>query len=131
MFRKHRPPVGARPGAFVIAPDAVAPVIRVIEYDADTVTEYDVESVGDLRSRLHADKQSWIDVQGLGDEGVLRELQEAFHIDVAPVPYKEHDDIKVWNEKFPDVKFVTHEYNLLDSWIGYGTLSIDPTIKLI
>lgn len=93
MFRHKRPPVGATPGTLVRREEARAPKIHVLHYSADGVAEYDIHSLADLRElqdraganrfwqQLQEPKSvTWIDVQGLGDEALLRALAESFKL---------------------------------------------------
>jgi magnesium transporter len=80
LRKKQHPPVGARPGTLVVAAEAPAPRIRVIHYTSDQVTEADIVEPDELRAWLARDGVAWIDVQGLGDELVLRELGAIFDI---------------------------------------------------
>jgi magnesium transporter len=79
-FRKRRPPVGSRPGTLVTAPDAPKPVIHLMCYTPEAVQEHDVADPEELRHYAGAESVTWVDVQGLGDEAVLRQIAEIFHI---------------------------------------------------
>ena len=53
-FHKRHPPAGARPGTLVLSPEAAPPVIRVLHYTVDGVTEAelpDVEQLAAYRDR--------------------------------------------------------------------------------
>ncbi len=76
-FHKSHPPVGARPGTLAIPPNSPPPQIRLVCYDADRIEERDVEDVATL-ANLGEDRVTWVDVRGLGDEAVLRQLAEIF-----------------------------------------------------
>lgn len=94
MFLKRNPPVGARPGALALPPDSPKPRIHVIAFDPDHLHEADVESVGGLRELMKQHAVTWVDVQGLGDEKVLRQLADLFALhplalaDVVNVPQR-------------------------------------------
>ncbi|UCF34209.1 MAG: magnesium/cobalt transporter CorA [Phycisphaerales bacterium] len=94
MFRKRHPPVGSRPGTLVINAHGRRPTIRVMKYDPEHLEEHKVSKVGELRNLLEENRICWIDVQGLGDEKVLRDLGELFSIhplaleDVVNVPQR-------------------------------------------
>jgi len=94
MFRKRHPPVGARPGTLAINSHAPKPVIRVIEYTPQSFQEHDIADVQQIREFLGADAVAWVDVQGLGDETVLRAIGEVFGLhplaleDVVNVPQR-------------------------------------------
>lgn len=74
--RRTRP--GAPPGAFSIDPEAPKPVIRAVGYGPDSLEELDVESPSDVVPVLRRNPVTWVNVDGLGDEAVLRELGDVF-----------------------------------------------------
>jgi magnesium transporter len=80
IFRKRHPPAGSGPGTLVVADDALPPRIHVIQFTRDQLRELDVADVDELPGLLAPDRVTWIDVQGLGDEPLLRRLGEHFHI---------------------------------------------------
>lgn len=94
MFRKRHPPIGAKPGTLLIHPQAQPPTMRVLQYAPDQLAEHDIAAVADLPPLLTPDTVSWIDVQGVGDERVLRDLADVFQIhplaleDVVNVPQR-------------------------------------------
>jgi magnesium transporter len=94
MFRKRHTPVGAKPGTLMINSHAQRPKIRVIKYKPDHLEEHDVAVVAELKDLLEESTVCWIDVQGLGDENVLREFADLFAIhslaleDVVNVPQR-------------------------------------------
>lgn len=78
-FRKSHPPVGARPGTLAIPPGSPPPQIRLVRYDAASIEERDVTDVATL-ANLGDDRVTWVDVRGLGDEAVLRQIAALFAI---------------------------------------------------
>jgi len=94
VFRKRHPPTGSRPGTLVVAPDDPPPRMRALRYDAEGVTECDVATPDEARALVREQSVTWIDVQGLGDEALLRALADAFGIhalaleDVVNVPQR-------------------------------------------
>ncbi len=94
MFRKKHPKAGARPGTLVISHASPPPVIRVMEYTPESVKEHEIDDVESLRRFLQADAKVWIDVQGFGDEKVIRAIGELFGLhplaleDVVNVPQR-------------------------------------------
>lgn len=94
MFRKRHPPAGSKPGTLMIHSESQRPAIRVMKYKPDHLEEHDVAAVADLQNLLEDDAVCWIDVQGLGDENVLRDFAELFSIhplaleDVTNVPQR-------------------------------------------
>jgi magnesium transporter len=94
MFRKRHTPVGAKPGTLMINSHAQRPRIRGMKYKPDHLEEHDIAAVAELKNLLEEDTVCWIDVQGLGDEKVLREFGDLFSIhplaleDVVNVPQR-------------------------------------------
>lgn len=93
----------------MIPPGSVPPRIRMFEYSAGVCREQEVpgSEIESLRS-IHSatDRQYWVDVQGLGDEHVLRLLADIFDLhaltleDVTNVPSRpkteQHDGYQVF-----------------------------------
>lgn len=94
LFRKGHPPVGARPGTLVIPANAARPKVDVIHYSPSDHRTLEPREVAELAPLLKDGTTTWIDVEGLGDEALLRELAEMFHIhplaleDVANAPQR-------------------------------------------
>jgi magnesium transporter len=80
IFRKRHPPVGARPGTLVVPSGALAPRIRVMRYGLDKVEEFEETDAEKLAALVVDDRVTWIDVQGLGDEVLLRAIGARFNI---------------------------------------------------
>ena len=80
LFRKRHPPVGARPGTLVVPEGALPPRIRVMRYGGDQVHELEVPDPEPLPALVGGDLVTWIDVQGLGNEDLLRRFADLFHI---------------------------------------------------
>ncbi|MEO8202058.1 MAG: magnesium/cobalt transporter CorA [Gemmatimonadota bacterium] len=79
-FRKRHPPVGSMPGTLVTEPNAQKPLIFVMCYTTEGVQEGEVTDPEQLRQYTDNDAVTWVDVQGLGDETVLRQIAEIFDI---------------------------------------------------
>jgi magnesium transporter len=101
QFRKRHPPVGAKPGTLMISSAAKPPDIFIFEYNAKELKEHHATTAEQVRARLPAplgtapgseDAKFWIDIQGVGNERVLKDLAAIFHIhplaleDVVNVP---------------------------------------------
>lgn len=80
MFFKRHPAVGARPGTLVVPVSAPPPRITATEYNADRATTVAISDVEQLRHYLTGKANVWVDVQGIGDEAILRALGELFSI---------------------------------------------------
>jgi magnesium transporter len=94
LFRKGHPPVGARPGTLFIPANAARPTIDVIHYSVTEHRTLQPTRCADIAPLLKDGTTTWIDVEGLGDEALLRELAAMFHIhplaleDVANAPQR-------------------------------------------
>jgi magnesium transporter len=79
-LRYHKP---GTPPATLVAPEeqkGLKPVISLIEYDAHTIQERQIERIEDVFHCLTSSQVSWINVDGLGDIEVLKKLGEHFRI---------------------------------------------------
>lgn len=77
-FKKRRPPPGAAPGTLVVDPDAPPPEIRAMLYGPDEVVERGVESPDELEELIGKQPVLWVNVNGLGDPDLLRQVADRF-----------------------------------------------------
>ncbi len=80
MLRKRHPPAGSKPGTLVIHESSQAPVIRIMKYNPNHLEEREDVKVSELTGLLESNMTCWIDVQGLGDEGMLRDIAAQFEL---------------------------------------------------
>lgn len=86
--------IGARPGTLFVDESALPSIVRVYSYDADGFDDRMESSLDELISLRGRGKKLWVDVQGVGDESLLRGLAELFSIhplaleDVAHFPVR-------------------------------------------
>lgn len=80
LFRKRHPPVGSRPGTLVIPDSAPPPRVCVMDYGPGDVDEREIADIEELTAFLQSGTVTWVDVQGFGDETVIRRLGEIFSI---------------------------------------------------
>ena len=71
---------GTAPGTLAIDPAAPKPVIRALAYGPDDLAEKEIQGPAELRPLLEAWPVVWVNVDGLGDERVLKELGEVFDL---------------------------------------------------
>src|SRR4030067_618442 len=71
--RRRKPP-GMSPGVPVLTGEALAPRIHAIRYTPDAIEEKDLAGAQECRELLAGEGVLWIDVQGLGDLNLLRDL---------------------------------------------------------
>jgi magnesium transporter len=99
IFMKRHPPVGSRPGTLVIREESPPPKIRVMRYGPKTLEEVDLTGPAEIAGFMpesggEGAPVTWVDVQGLGSEAVLREVGDLFGIhplaleDVVNVPQR-------------------------------------------
>ena len=72
--------IGAPPGVVVADPDAAQPVIHVMDYDSDTLQDEAITNVADLKPYIEKETVSWINVDGLGDAEVVKEIGSLFNL---------------------------------------------------
>ena len=75
---RRRTPPGAPPATLIADPDAAHPVIRVLAYNADEVSEQEIHDPRRVREVLDRWPVVWVDVEGLGDVETIRVLGEVF-----------------------------------------------------
>ncbi len=85
---------GSIPGTLSIETDAHPPVLFLIDYNNDAATRVKLEKPEEATPYLDTQSVSWVDVQGLGSEAVLRQLGNVFELhplvleDVVNVPQR-------------------------------------------
>ncbi|XXY53403.1 magnesium/cobalt transporter CorA [Sorangium sp. So ce269] len=96
----HEPPPASPPGTLVIE-DTRRPKIFVIDYDAEVVSEKEMQSVDECIPYLTDERPSitWVDVQGLGHKSTFERLGEIFKVhplaleDMVNVPQRPKADV--------------------------------------
>ncbi|WP_437912662.1 magnesium/cobalt transporter CorA [Sorangium sp. So ce302] len=96
----HEPPPASPPGTLVIE-ETQRPKIFVIDYDAEVVSEKEIQSVDECIPYLTDDRPSitWVDVRGLGHKGTFERLGEIFRVhplaleDMVNVPQRPKADV--------------------------------------
>lgn len=85
---------GSEPGTLWIEADAKPSEIVLIDYNPTRATRRVNLTPEQCRPALESDSVSWLDIQGLGSEEVLKQLAEVFHLhpllleDVVNVPQR-------------------------------------------
>ncbi|PSB14545.1 magnesium and cobalt transport protein CorA [filamentous cyanobacterium CCP2] len=85
---------GSMPGTLTIEEDASHPVIFLIDYDPNQANRVKIQAPEDCAPHLKSSSVSWIDVQGLGSENILRRLGNVFKLhplvleDIVNVPQR-------------------------------------------
>src|SRR5690349_2451056 len=79
-LRYHKP---GTPPATLVAPEEQKgwkPVISLIEYDAHTIQERQIERIEDVFHCLGSSQVSWINIDGLGNIEALQKLGTHFRV---------------------------------------------------
>lgn len=85
---------GSAPGTLNIEADAPPPTIFLIDYSESNAIRIKIDEPEDCANYLDKESVSWVDVQGLGSEDVLRRLGHVFSLhplvleDVVNVPQR-------------------------------------------
>ena len=77
-LRPRRPPAGSSPGTLCVDPAAQPPRLRAFAYGAAGLIERAPAGVADAVALRVPGRLLWLDVSGLGDAALLRELGEQF-----------------------------------------------------
>jgi len=80
--RLTRPPrkIGMIPGSLVIDPSWPKPIIQVMTYGPDHFEEKTISDVREIGELLGKQPVTWINVDGLGDEQILRQLGQLLNL---------------------------------------------------
>jgi len=77
-YKRRRPPVGAAPGVLVFPPGSTR--LNVFRYGKDQFVERTDVRIEDLPAFLQPGQVTWVEVEGVGDERIMRRLAEIFRI---------------------------------------------------
>lgn len=78
--RRHRALVGAPPGTLIADPNAPRPVVHLMAYGPNDFTEQPVDDLNAVSASLERWPVTWINVEGLGDAGLIARLGEVLHL---------------------------------------------------
>ena len=78
LFHRKYTKRGASPGTHASPPSDTAQTIRLITYDAESMTERELDPTAELPPLIEEGKVTWIDVHGLGDGRLVEQLGERF-----------------------------------------------------
>lgn len=72
--------IGAAPGSVIIDPEAPRPIVHLTQFCPTEFAEIAIVDPAVISSYLNKPGVTWVNVEGLGSETVLRQLQEIFHL---------------------------------------------------
>lgn len=75
---QRRTEPGARPGVVVADPEAPKPLINVIRYDKDQITEANEVPFEDIEAVTDSETVTWVNINGLGDAATIESIGEKF-----------------------------------------------------
>lgn len=78
-FHKRAAP-GATPGTIVPSPDALKPVLDVIQFGPESYVEERITDLDSLAGRLSPETVTWVNVTGLGDAATIEKLGQIFSL---------------------------------------------------
>jgi magnesium transporter len=116
-FLKNRDQTaGLPPGSliFVGQRKTDVPILRMIDYDGETLREEAVADSGVLRPCLTSDSTSWLNVDGLHDPEVMRRVGDAFAIPPLVLEDIVNTGHRPKLEEYPDLLFTTLKMLSLD-----------------
>ena len=119
----YRP--GAAPGTLEIDPEAPLPRVTVIAYDEQRIVELADIDIDRLPGLIEEYAVTWIDVDGLGDAGLLSRLGELFDLHPLALEDVVHVPQRSKMEPYGDVLFlVAHMIERRDGVIDAEQLSL-------
>lgn len=78
--RSHRVPPGSSPGTLAIDPAAPRPRMTLIGYGPDGLEERELADAAHARAAVGRQPVTWINIDGVGDEALLRDLAARFQL---------------------------------------------------
>ena len=77
QFKRSTPP-GSAPGTIAINPDEPPPIIHLIEFSDGELIDKQIEDIQELNKHKATPEVTWVNINGLGDAEVIREIGEIF-----------------------------------------------------
>ncbi|HYF48552.1 MAG TPA: magnesium/cobalt transporter CorA [Planctomycetota bacterium] len=114
--RKRRAEPGASPGTLTLSGESRKPSLSVISYNRETLEEQTLTGPAEIRRFLDMpDRVTWLAVRGLGDEHVLRELADIFHIHPLALEDVVHSPQRPKVDEYDDHRFIIARMVILKS----------------
>src|SRR4029079_2210343 len=80
LFQRRRVEPGTPPGTMVVPPGAQPPVMTLFAYEQDRCLEVQPKTAAEVAQFREKHPVIWLNVDGLGDLGLLQELARLFHL---------------------------------------------------
>ncbi len=97
---------GAIPGTLETDPDALFPIITLMGYDEENLIERTVQDLGELKTLMEKPAVTWVNVDGLGDAGILSGLADLFGIHSLALEDVIHAHQRAKVEEYGDELFI-------------------------
>ena len=81
--------------------------IRLIDYDPTTITELDISSPGEVLEYDKSTTVSWLNIDGLQDEGIMNEISTGFDIDPMIISDLLNTDVRPKIHEYDNCIFVS------------------------
>ncbi|MEJ6978921.1 magnesium/cobalt transporter CorA [Pedobacter sp. P351] len=114
--KRTMPPPGTTPGSLKVSEDALPPKIRVYTFSKSFFLQTEIKEFNDLLKILeeHPDEIHWVDVKGLGDTQLLKNIQDRFGVSALVLEDIIHTHQRPKLEEFDDYLFATSRMITLD-----------------
>ncbi len=123
VFRRRTPP-GAPPGTLVNDPEAPRPVMTVLAYGPQEFVEQQVTDPQQIREFLGKWPVVWINVEGVGDAGLIGQLGELFGLHRLALEDVLHTHQRPKVEQYDDHLFIVARMVQLGERLGTEQLSL-------
>ncbi|NEP19226.1 MAG: magnesium/cobalt transporter CorA [Leptolyngbya sp. SIO4C1] len=116
----HYDEIGSIPGTLVIEDDAIPPELVLIDYRLEEAVCKELKKPEEAAQYLDSDSISWVDVQGLGSEAILRRLGRVYSLhplvleDVVNVPQR--PKVEYYDQQ---MLIITRMVNPIEQGLGF------------
>jgi magnesium transporter len=125
------PPPGTVPGSLKVSEDALAPKITVYTFSRDFYQHTEVTDFKHLLAILdeHITQTHWVDVKGLGDSQLLKDIQTHFGVSALVLEDIIHTHQRPKLEEFDDYLFATSRMICLDKQLQVENEQVSFILK--
>ena len=111
------PPPGTTPGSLKVSEDALPPKIFIYTFSKSSFLQNEITEFNHLLKILeeHPDEIHWVDIRGLGDTQLLKNIQNRFGVSALVLEDIIHTHQRPKLEEFDDYLFATSRMITLDA----------------
>lgn len=117
-------PPGAPPGTLIADPDAPPPLLRVLAYGPDAMTEQALENPRQVQDFLNKWPVTWVNVEGLGNVEIISQLGEIFGLHRLALEDVMHVHERAKVEQYGDLHFIVARMSMLREQLETEQISI-------